>query len=65
MLSEPPQGSVISQPHQHDYEYTAGGEYVVRHCECGKSWALVELRSLIDHSAVYRWRKIEEEDVES
>lgn len=49
-------------PHQHDYQYTAGGEYVVRHCECGRSWVLVVLENIIDRSVVYRWKLIEEEE---
>lgn len=53
----PPQG----YPHQHAYQYTSGGEHVVRHCECGKSWVLVVLENIIDHSLVYRWRQIEED----
>ena len=52
----------VPPPHQHAYEYTAGGEYIVRHCECGKSWVLVELRSLIDHKTIYEWRETREEE---
>lgn len=72
MDSEPPQGGSVLRhytiepsdgpPHQHSYEYTGGSEYIVRHCECNKSWVLVELRSLIDHSTIYVWREIKEED---
>lgn len=49
-------------PHQHSYEYTSGGEYVVRHCECGQSWVMVVLENIIDRSLTYRWREIEEEE---
>ena len=52
----------VPPPHQHFYEYTGGGEHVVRHCECNKSWVLVALENIIDRSVVYRWTLIEEEE---
>lgn len=61
-MSEPPQDSAISQPHEHFYRYTPSGEFALRYCECGKSWVLVELRSLVDHSTIYMWRETKEED---
>ncbi len=64
MEPEPLRTYVISEgpppPHIHDYQYVAG-EHVVRHCECGKSWVLVVLESLIDRSISYQWREIEED----
>lgn len=72
MDSEPPQGGSVlpyrftepsdGPPHQHDFNYV-GGEHTVRFCtDCNKSWALVELQSLIDHSTIYVWRETKEED---
>jgi hypothetical protein len=49
-------------PHHHDFGYV-GGEHAVRYCtDCGKSWALVVLESLIDHKTIYVWRETIEED---
>lgn len=73
MDSEPPQGGSVlpyhfiepsedQPPHVHFYEYTGGGEHMVRHCECNKSWVLVEFHSLIDHKTIYEWRETREEE---
>lgn len=73
MDSEPPQGGSVlpyhfnepsedQPPHQHFYEYTGGGEHIVRHCECGKSWVLAVWQSMIDRSITYEWREIKEEE---
>jgi hypothetical protein len=70
MEPESPQDRVLrhytiepqSPLHRHDYRYV-GGEHTVRYCtSCEKSWALVELESLIDHRTIYVWRETEEEN---
>ncbi len=55
----PPQGSVISQPHQHQYQIIARDTVIARWCtNCGKTWIVI--RYAQGGEFTHNWREISE-----